>query len=82
MSRRIFDDNCPGCRPAIVDTRTGKVLPDSAPEMSAALAVWGRASPREREAFHAVCCLNSRDAADLGPAAALVERIKQALPST
>jgi hypothetical protein len=39
MSLQEFDDNCPGCRPAIIDTKTKKVLPDDDPGMVAMLKI-------------------------------------------
>lgn len=65
MSRAEHDDDCPGCRPVMIDLQTGKVLPDHAPPMKHLLAVWSGTSMAERQAFHRVTCLNSRDFTDL-----------------
>lgn len=65
MSIEKFDDNCPGCRPAFLDLKTGEVLPESHPVMQRILAIWAQSSYEEREAFHHVMCLNSRDPRDL-----------------
>lgn len=81
MSQRIFEEDCPGCRPVLLDSRTKQPLPKDSPEMSAVMLVWGAASSAEKEAFHAACCNNSRDPADLGPAQALVARIRAAMPT-
>ena len=76
MSLQEFDDNCPGCRPAIVDVKTKKVLPDDDPVMSAMLKVWAKTSLGERRAYHRVMCLNSRDAIDLYIVDGVVSKLK------
>jgi hypothetical protein len=65
MSIEQFDDNCPGCRPAILDMQTRKVLPDNHPLMEKMLGVWATTTLGERQAYHRVMCQNSRDAVDL-----------------
>jgi hypothetical protein len=79
MSHEEFDDNCPGCRPAILDVETGQVLPETHPIMMAANRVWANATIEERKAFHNVTCLNSRDRKDLELAYKLTEAIKKSL---
>lgn len=76
MSREKFDDNCPGCRPVILDPETGKVLPPDDPAMQQMLAIWARSSFAQREAFHRVMCLNSRDEIDLTLVKELVDQLK------
>jgi hypothetical protein len=44
MSIEKFDDDCPGCRPAIIDIKTKKVLPDDHPVMAAMLRIWAETS--------------------------------------
>lgn len=60
MSRIMFDDNCPGCRPAMLNPQTGEILKPDSPEMQVINDVWAHTTFRERLAFHRVCCLNSR----------------------
>jgi hypothetical protein len=79
MSKEIFDDNCKGCRPAIIDIQTGKVLPDDNPIMKCALEVWAGTTLLERQAYHDVCCLNSREASDLVLFHAVTKRMQEAL---
>jgi hypothetical protein len=76
MSLREFDDNCPGCRPAIVDIKTKEVLPDDHPIMRSMLEVWAKTSIGERRAYHRVMCLNSRDAIDLYLVDGVIEKLK------
>lgn len=82
MSWEKHDDDCPGCRPAILDVRTGKALPPDDPIMRAVNAVWAQTTLAERQAFHRVCCENSRDQADLDICFALNERFKAAMPES
>lgn len=75
MSQKQFDDECAGCRPAILDIRTGKKLPDDSPVMVKANRIWQEATRGEREAFHRVCCLNSREPGDISQAQRLSRRM-------
>ena len=79
MSKATFSDDCPGCRPAMMDMKTGQVLPDDSPEMILVLGVWKTTSRREREVFHRVCCQNSRDGSDIRIFKELSQRITNAL---
>lgn len=76
MSIEKFDDNCPGCRPVILDIVTHKPLPESDPAMQKMLAIWARSSYEQREAFHNVMCNNSRDAYELALVKELVDQLK------
>ena len=79
MSRQKFDDQCSGCRPAVVDAKTGKVLPDDSPQMRCVLSVWAGTTREEREAFHRFTCLNSRTKSDIQTMADLSARFQRAL---
>lgn len=79
MSVEKFDDNCPGCKPALIDMETGTALPPESPIMQVVNHVWADSTLADREAFHNVCCLNSRAPADLSLALALNQRMKIAL---
>jgi hypothetical protein len=76
MSLTKFDDNCPGCRPAIIDVKTKQVLPDNHPVMAAMLEVWKKTSIGERRAYHRVMCLNSQDAIDLYLVDGVIAKLK------
>jgi hypothetical protein len=76
MSREIFDDNCPGCRPAILDPQTKRVLPDDDPMMVKMLEVWAETTLGERQIYHRVMCLNSRDPLDLFIVRGIIERFE------
>lgn len=79
MSREKYEDDCPGCRPAILEVGTGKRLPETHPHMQAALRVWAETTFAEREAYHRFCCLNSRDPQVLKLASGVMERIGAAM---
>lgn len=81
MSFKKFEDDCPGCRPALMDAMTGEVIPESDPKMKAVLGVWAETTRREREAFHNVTCNNSRNVRDLALVNPLVQRMQQAMLS-
>jgi hypothetical protein len=78
MSREIFQDECPGCRPAVVDVTTGEPMPDDSPLVRSVQRVWARTQRFEREAFHRVTCLNSRQPTDMAVCSALMSRIENA----
>lgn len=75
MSKEKFDLNCPGCRPAIVDIQTGQVLPADHPAMMKANKVFNEASILEKQAWHAVTCLNSRSPLDLALCRQMTSRL-------
>jgi hypothetical protein len=81
MSRARFDNECEGCRPALIDEATRMVFPDDSPPMRAIMRVWERTTVQEREAFHRFTCLNSRDPADLEVMRSITERFAKAAQS-
>ena len=60
-----FDPNDPRCRPAILDMRTGRPLPDTHPTMIAATKIWEEMPREKQEALHRVWVGNSRAPEDL-----------------
>jgi hypothetical protein len=78
MSWEKHDDNCEGCRPAILDVKTGKKLPETHPLMQASLAVWANTTRLERVAYHRVMCGNSRDLTDILIVKGIMNRIRKA----
>lgn len=81
MSYTTYEDDCPDCRPAILDTKSGKALPDDHPIMRIVARVWAETTREERRAFHAVACSKSRTDADMALAAGIAERIAKAMRS-
>lgn len=65
MSREAFDDDCPDCLPVLLNAETGQKLAPDDPAQKKMDAVWAKATRAQKEAFHRVTCLNSRDVIDL-----------------
>ncbi len=79
MSREQFDDDCKGCRPVMIDLKTGKAAAPDSVIMRAVNQAWDQmTSMEEREAFHRACCLNSTAPEDLKAVQVLADRIKAA----
>lgn len=81
MSWETFDDNCKGCKPVIIDSKTGKAFAENSPQMLAVMAVWAQTTRAERVAFHNVTCLNSWKAADMILIESFGRRVEAALAS-
>lgn len=79
MSRQKFDDECPGCLPILIDAKTMKPMAEDSPQMKIVYEVWAGTTKDEREAFHQVTCLNSRDPALLVLFMGAMKRIENAL---
>lgn len=76
-----FCDHCPGCRPALIDTETGRPLPADSSLMLAVSRIWAsQTTYAERKAFIEVTANNSRDPADLRLAQAVIAKIEKAAP--
>jgi hypothetical protein len=82
MSRTAYSDNCEGCRPAILDVETGKVLEDNNPAMRKILAIWETTTLEEREAYHAVMCLNSRKPDDVAVVQSIMNKFEHLMRDT
>jgi hypothetical protein len=78
MSEEKFEEDCYGCRPAILDAQTGTKLPDDHPVVVMANKVYDSFSREEKEAYHRFCCQNSRAPGDVAVAAKLAKGIEQA----
>jgi hypothetical protein len=76
MSLKQFDDNCVGCRPALIDPITGTKFDSSHPFMQIVDRVWAATTREQRESFHNVCCLNSREPKDLEHMSSIVKQIE------
>lgn len=76
MPMNQFSDDCPGCRPAILDFATGKALSDDHPVMQKMLSIWLETTYEERQAYHRVMCQNSRAITDLMIVEVIVKKLK------
>jgi hypothetical protein len=65
MSWNKHDDNYPYFKPALISVDTGLVLADDSPEKVAAGKLWAETTLKERQAFHRVTCLSSRNTQNL-----------------
>jgi hypothetical protein len=70
-----FDDECPGCRPMLVDPKTMQPYADDSVEMRAVNRVWSATTLEERQAFHRFTCLSSRAVGDVLRVKALSDRL-------
>lgn len=60
MSRDRFEEECPGCRPVLIDVKTGQACAPDSREQQVINALWDKTTKADRVAWHAVTCLNSR----------------------
>jgi hypothetical protein len=79
MSIKSFDDECPGCRPMMVDVKTGQAFADDSAEMVAVNRVWSATTLAERQAWHHVTCQNSLSIVDLQVVEDFSDRVETAL---
>jgi hypothetical protein len=79
VSLEEHEDDCPGCRPAMIDQKTGEVLSEDHPYMKAVMTVWRQTTLPQRQAFHRVCCLNSREPVDLQMMQVITDQIRAAM---
>jgi hypothetical protein len=75
----VFDPNCEGCRPAMMDVKTGQKLPPEHPTMKVVNELWDAAPRTEQEACFRVWVHNSRASADMALAAAFFEKVRTRL---
>jgi hypothetical protein len=78
MSREQFDDACAGCRPTMVDVKTGNVYADDSAEMVIVNRLWRETTLEERQAWHRVMCQSSRAIEDAKLAKGFSDRIDAA----
>lgn len=79
MSFEKHDDECPGCRPVLLNHQTGVPLPEDSPQMQAVKSVWDQTTIAERQAFHRFCCQNSRTEEDTKVVASISRSVELAL---
>ena len=77
MSFEYFENDCPGCKPVLLDQKTMRQMPETSPEMQAVLGVWAKTTLEERQAFHRFTCQNSRTPADMAVMSDLGERMRR-----
>ncbi|MDD3473383.1 MAG: hypothetical protein PHS86_11415 [Syntrophaceae bacterium] len=73
-----FCDDCPGCKPAILDMKTNRPLPPDDPLMQAVMFMWQNGTTyQERKAYIEVTLHNSRSQSDLILANSVFHKIKE-----
>lgn len=77
-----FDPNCEGCRPAMMDAKTGEKLPPNHPTMKVVNALWDASPREEQEACFRVWVHNSRAPSDMRLAGAFFQRVQEKLDSS
>ena len=78
MSRVLFDDECPGCRPAMMDVKIRRLFADDSVEMTIVNRLWSETTIEERRAWHRVTCQNSRSLVDMQFTNAFADRLEAA----
>ena len=71
-----FDPKCSGCRPAIMDPLTGRVLDANEPVVKAMNEVWDSSPLEEQEAYWRVMVKNSRDLNDIRLMKSITSRLE------
>jgi hypothetical protein len=82
MSFKAYEEDCPGCKPVLLDPDTMKVLGPDDPAVKVINAVWGKTTPEERRSFHDACCNNSRLPKDLAVLESIGKRFEAAMQAS
>ena len=79
MSRERFDDECAGCRPVMIDVKTGRLFADDSVEMGIVNRLWSETTLVDRLAWHRFTCQNSRSLVDIQRVKTFSDRLEKAL---
>lgn len=80
MEYHEFCDDCPGCRPAILDLQTQQAMSDDSPVMKAINEMWDKDTTyAQRRAYIEVTLHNSENPVDRSRATEVVEKIKEVM---
>jgi len=79
MAVKRFDDECPGCRPAMINGHTKQPYPDASAEITIVNRLWAETMSAEREVWHRVTCQNSRSIVDVQLAQRFADRVQVGL---
>lgn len=74
-----YDENCPGCQPAMLNLETGKPVPLDDPQMAVLLRVFNSFSLTERRAWHRVVMQGSQNTDDLAVVKKISDTVSEAL---
>lgn len=79
MEDHEFCDDCPGCRPAMLDMKTQQPLSDDDPIMIAVNKIWdSNTTYAQRRAFIEVTLHNSRNTKDMSRTQEVMQKIEDA----
>lgn len=80
MRKHEFCDECPGCRPALLDIKTGQIMANDNPIMVAINEIWdNKTSYGERKSFIDVTYNNSTNEDDRATTRKLMEMFQSKL---
>ena len=80
MEDHEFCDDCPGCRPILVDMKNGQPLTDDDPIMILVNGIWDNDTIyAQRRAFIKVTLHNSRNPKDMERAQEVTQKFEDAL---
>jgi hypothetical protein len=80
MEDHEFCDNCPGCRPAMLDLQTNEPVPHNDPKMHIVNRIWDNETTyAERKAFIEVTLKNSRLPNELKLAQRVINKLQEGL---
>jgi hypothetical protein len=78
VSEKTFSDDCPGCRPALLDPKTGKLLPKDDPFVVLVNKIYDELPKADKIAWHRFTCLNARDLVTVSAVKRFSDRIEAA----
>lgn len=78
MSRETFTEDCSGCRPALIDPKTGRRVPDDDPSVVIVNRVFDGLSRADKVAWHRFTCLNARDLAAISAVKRFSDQVEAA----
>lgn len=81
MSQTKYQADCPGCQPVLLDQKTGQLFADESTQMQKVRQIFSTLTQQDLDAYHRVCCRNSREAEDMRRTLAIAERVRTALAS-
>jgi hypothetical protein len=78
MEDHEFCDSCPGCRPAMLDARTGKPIPNDDLMMVVINRIWdNETSYAQRRAFIEVTLKNAHDSHNMQLAQQVIRKFQE-----
>ncbi len=76
---RVYDDNCRGCQPCLMNMETREKYPENSLETITLRAIWKGLTLDEKQAYHRAAFWNSLDPQDLKIVRKITDEFKQRL---